>query len=89
MQSACAVRLHYRLDPAAVRAWRRGTIGPIDSLAYNFLDEERARAHLDELWLREIECWVADDLGKRRLDADYHPVPDPPEWVRRIDRREI
>jgi hypothetical protein len=85
MKCACAVRLHYRLDAAAGRAWKPGTIGPLDSLAYNFVDEEQARAHLHELWLREIECWVADDKGKRRLDLDYHPVPSPPEWVRRLE----
>jgi hypothetical protein len=54
-------------------------------VAYVFVDEADARAHLHELWLRELECWLVDDKGKRRLDLDYHPVPNPPGWVKRLD----
>ncbi|MEZ4360423.1 MAG: hypothetical protein R3B48_09595 [Kofleriaceae bacterium] len=70
-----ALRLHHRTAPSST---------PVERVAYVFVDEPDARAHLHELWLRELECWVADDKGLRRLDLDYHPVPDPPEWVKRL-----
>lgn len=76
----CALRLEHKLNPPAS--------GHIDRIAYIFVDEGDARAHLHELWLRELECWVADDRGKRRLDLDYHPVPNPPAWVRALEARE-
>ena len=79
MQSACIMRLQHRLA--------RPAVDPIERVAYVFLEEENARAHLHELWLRELECWVVDGKGKRRLDQDYHPVPQPPDWVRRLDAR--
>ncbi|NJM91008.1 MAG: hypothetical protein HC863_01680 [Myxococcales bacterium] len=71
-----ALRLHHRTAPSST---------PVERVAYVFVDEPDARAHLHELWLRELECWVADDKGLRRLDLDYHPVPDPPAWVKRLD----
>lgn len=79
MIANCALRLHHRLT--------KPTVDPIDRIAYVFVDLDEARAHLHELWLRELECWVMDGDGRRRLDLDYHPVPDPPDWVRRLDRR--
>jgi hypothetical protein len=77
MHWACAERLHHRLT--------RPAQDPIERIAYIFLDEADARAHLHELWLRELECWLVDGAGKRRLDLDYHPVPNPPEWVKHLD----
>jgi hypothetical protein len=77
MLNACTLRLHHRLTRPAQE--------PIERIAYIFLDEADARAHLHELWLRELECWLVDGNGKRRLDLDYHPVPNPPEWVKRLD----
>jgi hypothetical protein len=77
MLNACTLRLHHRLTRAAQE--------PIERIAYIFLDEADARAHLHELWLRELECWLVDGNGKHRLDLDYHPVPSPPEWVQRLD----
>ena len=76
MLANCALRLHHRLTP--------GQPDPVDAIAYVFIEEADARAHLHELWLRELECWVVDGAGKRRLDADYRPVPDPPQWVKRL-----
>ena len=73
-----ALRLHHRSAPTST---------PVERVAYVFVNEPDARAHLHELWLRELECWVVDDKGKRRLDLDYHPVPDPPAWVKRLDGR--
>lgn len=73
-----ALRLHHRTARSTT---------PVERVAYVFVDEADARAHLHELWLRELECWLVDDKGKRRLDLDYHPVPNPPAWVKRLDGR--
>jgi hypothetical protein len=53
----------------------------IDQIAYVFIDRRDAEAHLHELWLRELQCWYIDERGKHRLDAAYHPIPQPPAWV--------
>jgi hypothetical protein len=59
---------------------------PFDSVAYIFTEsEEAARAHLHDLWLRELECWAFIDHIQTRIDIDYHPTPDKPEWVRRLE----
>ncbi|MEZ4400195.1 MAG: hypothetical protein R3B06_09260 [Kofleriaceae bacterium] len=76
----CALRLEHRQKPPAT--------GRIDRIAYVFVDEDDARRHLHELWLRELECWVVDGSGKRRLDADYRPVPQKPAWVVALEARE-
>lgn len=75
----CAERLHHRLTQPAVDR--------IDNVAYIFVDKADAEAHLHELWLRELQCWYLDERGEHRLDADYHPVPNPPAWVRALDGR--
>lgn len=73
-----ALRLYYRLNPSAQQ--------PVDRIAYVFMDMDDARAHLHELWLRELECWAFNDHGQKvRLDLDYHPTPNPPDWVKRLD----
>jgi hypothetical protein len=77
MLGNAGLRLHHRLT--------RPSKDPIERIAYIFLDEADARAHLHELWLRELECWLVDGSGKRRLDLDYHPTPSPPEWVKRLE----
>jgi hypothetical protein len=88
MYSAAAVRLYFHANPNAGHNSKPGSIGPTKAVAYVFLDEAQARAHLHDLWLRELECWLVDDKGKRRLDLDYHPVPDPPAWVKRLEAAE-
>lgn len=77
MLNAATLRRHYRLNP--------GEPEPVERIAFVFVHEGQARAHLHELWLRELECWVHDARGLRRLDVDYHPTPTPPAWVRRLD----
>jgi len=77
MLNAATLRRHYRLNP--------GEPEPVERIAFVFVHEGQARAHLHELWLRELECWVHDARGLRRLDADYHPTPTPPAWARRLD----
>jgi hypothetical protein len=62
---------------------------PIDQVAFVFTEEADARAHLHELWLRDLECWVVDGDGRRRMDEDYEPPsPVKSEWVRRLDDEE-
>jgi hypothetical protein len=59
---------------------------PIDSVAYIFTESEAdARAHLHDLWLRELECWAFIDDLQTRIDIDYHPTPEKPEWVRQLE----
>ncbi len=59
---------------------------PFDSVAYIFTEsEEAARAHLHDLWLRELECWAFIDHLQTRIDLDYHPTPNKPEWVRQLE----
>jgi hypothetical protein len=78
MLHACELRLfHRRTQP---------TVDRIDTIAYVFVDKADAEAHLHELWLRELECWYLDERGKHRLDATYHPTPNPPAWVQALDR---
>ena len=83
MLGNAALRLHHRLTRTT-----QPVAQPIEHIAYIFIDEADARAHLHELWLRELQCWAFDAHGvKHRLDLDYHPVPDPPAWVRSLDGR--
>jgi hypothetical protein len=71
MLDACAVRLYQALGPAR----------PVDTVAYVFAVEEEARAHLHELWLRELECRAIIAGREVRLDTDYTPRLQQPEWV--------
>ncbi len=77
MLSMCALRLQHRLTPPPTDR--------IDHIAYIFMERADAEAHLHEMWLRELECWYVEGRGKHRLDLDYHPVPEPPAWVRALD----
>jgi hypothetical protein len=79
MRVACALRLYHKLHrPAGQR---------IERIAYVFIDRRDAEAHLHELWLRELECWYMDETGRHRIDADYHPTPNPPAWVKALEQR--
>lgn len=60
-------------------------IGPVERVALVFLDEAGAREHLHELWLRDLEVWLVDGDGKRRLDVDHHPAPTKPAWVAALE----
>lgn len=65
MKDACAIRAAHRAKPP-----KRDRIRQV---AFVFLTEEDARVQLEALWLRELECWVADDRSKRRLDDTFAP----------------
>jgi hypothetical protein len=56
---------------------------PIRNIAYVFVDEQEARARLEAVWLRGLECRVADGLGERRLDDRYQVAVERPAWARR------
>lgn len=76
MLDACAVRFYQGL----------GAERPLDNVVYSFVDDEAARAHLHELWLRGLECRSFVEGVERRLDEDYRPPPpDPPDWVVRLE----
>lgn len=74
MLDACAVRHYQGLGPSQ----------PLKSVAYVFAEEQRAREHLHELWLRDLQCWTFINALEKRIDTDYHPVPNTPEWVRTL-----
>lgn len=74
MLDACAVRLNQTLGPDQ----------PVDNVVYVFVEEESARAHLHELWLRDLECRVFIEGKEVNLSADYNPTPVKPDWVRAL-----
>ena len=79
MLEACQARYHQPL----------GEDKHIKNLRYVFMMEEEARAHLHELWLRELECWAIIEGEKVRLDDSYDPgQPVKPDWVLDLERRE-
>ncbi|TVQ32914.1 MAG: hypothetical protein EA356_12785 [Geminicoccaceae bacterium] len=59
------------------------TPGPLERIAFVFLDEAEVGTHLHELWVRGFECWTIRDGLEYRLDDAYQPVPEPPPpWAR-------
>jgi hypothetical protein len=75
MLDACAVRYYQGMGPGK----------PVDNIAYVFMEEAPARAHLHELWLRGLECWAIIAGREVRLDEDYHPAPEKPAWVVQVE----
>jgi hypothetical protein len=75
MLDACAVRRYQVLGPDQL----------LERIAYVFLEEERAHAHLHTLWLRDMECWTIRDGVEIRLDVDYTPTAVKPDWVQRLE----
>ncbi len=71
MLDACAARYYQAL----------GRDKPLRRIAYVFMEESVARAHLHELWLRELECWAIIAGREVRLDEDYRPARSLPAWV--------
>ena len=78
------------LDACAARHYQAlGETRPLKNVAFVFFNEEEARAHLHELWLRELECWTFIDGFKTRLDDSYDPgQPVKPDWVLELEARE-
>jgi hypothetical protein len=75
------------IEAAAVKA-RQPLAKPVRQVAYVFIDEAAARAHLHELWLHGLEVRAVVDGREIRIDEDYAPVPQVPDWVRRVQDRE-
>ena len=75
------------LDACAARHYQAlGETRPLKNVAFIFFNEEEARAHLHELWLRELECWTFIDGFKTRLDDSYDPgKPVKPDWVLELE----
>lgn len=61
MLEACAIRLHQPLEV------------PVDNVTYVFMEEARARAHLHDLWLRELGCRALIDGREVDLMEGYEP----------------
>jgi hypothetical protein len=78
MLDACSARFHQALGPAR----------PIEKVAYVFAEEERARAHVHELWLRDLECWTFVAGREKRIDTEHHPTPVKPDWVLALENQE-
>lgn len=78
MLDACAAR-HYQI---------LGPDQPIENVAYVFAEEHQARAHLHELWLRDLECRTFIEGIEVNLSDDYHPTPVKPGWVTRLEGRD-
>ena len=77
------------LDACALRTAGANDAGKrVDSVAFVFMTEADARKHLHELWLRELECRALIDGKEVRLDLDYQPTLDRPEWVNRMNEKE-
>ncbi len=76
-------------DAAAMRAFNgHGDDKPIDKVIYVFMDEGSARAHLHQLWLRDIEVRAMVRGAEVRIDEGYAPQAAKPEWVKRVEARE-
>jgi hypothetical protein len=63
---------------------RRGQ-KPVDRLIYVFVEEDRGRRHVHDLWLRGIECRTFVNGKEVTLtDAYAPPAPVVPDWVKRF-----
>jgi hypothetical protein len=71
MLDACAARRDRRHHPE----------DPVKNVAFVFSDMAAARAHLDALWLRELECRVVVDGVETRLDERHSVTPARPAWT--------
>jgi len=71
-------------DAVAARALHPLAEGPIDNIAYVFVEPEPAASHLPRLWLRDLEVRLIDRGQERRIDESFVPLPiDKPDWVRK------
>jgi hypothetical protein len=67
---ACAARRDRRDDPDK----------PIANIAYVFADEAAARAKLERLWLRGLECRALVKGSEQRLDDGYSLAAGRAPW---------
>lgn len=71
---------------ATVKEQGLGPEMPLESAVYVFADESEGRAHLHELWLRELDCLTFVDGVMTRLTDDYAPEVPEPDWGWRAQR---
>ncbi len=90
-ERALVVRTHEPVEQGRMlgaKAWQRWSPlearKPIEGVKWVFSSEELARAHLREMWLREIEVFYQRDGVEHRVDSEYQPPPfAEPDWVKR------
>lgn len=75
------------VEAAAIKV-RQPLAKPVRQVAYVFIDEANARAHLHELWLHGLEVRAIVNGSERRIDEDYQPKPQVPDWVKELQQRE-
>ncbi|GAB4512960.1 MAG: hypothetical protein Tsb0020_31050 [Haliangiales bacterium] len=70
------------LEAAGLRSGAMEGGPQVDQVAFVFMDEANARAHLPAMWARGFEVRAITDTGEVRLDDSYVPTPRPaPDWV--------
>jgi hypothetical protein len=62
---------------------------PLQSIGFVFPSEARARLHLHDLWLRDLECYYEAGGRRVRLDDGHQPAaPTPPAWIAQAEAAE-
>ena len=76
-------------DYCAARHFQAFSEGDIDLLSFVFIVAEEAQPYIHDLWLRDIEVFGFTPKGEEiRLDENYHPDYEPPQWVKKLQQRE-
>jgi hypothetical protein len=76
MMDACKIR-HFQL---------LGESKPLENVAFVFVGgEAEAQPYLPEMWMRGLEVYAIDKGIEHRLDLDYAPNLEKPEWVQRLE----
>jgi len=76
------------LEAAAVKLWQP-LAKPVKQVAYVFMDEKAARAHVHEAWLHNVEVRTFVNGAEVILTETYDPpAPKVPDWVKRLQDQE-
>ena len=76
-------------DYCAARHFQAFSEGEIDLLSFVFIEGKEAQPYIKDLWLREIEVSGFTPKGKEiRLDEDYQPDYQPPQWVKKLQQQQ-
>ena len=76
-------------DYCAARHFQAFKEGDIDLLSFVFIVADEAQPYIHDLWLRNIEVFGFTPKGEEiRLDENYHPDYEPPQWVKKLQQRE-
>ena len=83
------VTLEQMNDYCAAKYYSYFEQGTVKKLAFVFIEGKEAEPYLHDLWLRDIECLGIDPTGERyKVDENYHPDYEPPQWVKKLQQRE-